>query len=136
MLKQVLRLVCQYLHLNGLEKMATGYFSDLNSLHSGLSLQISVKLLLDIRQDWSPASSAGFKGFLGYKDGNWLKVNASLRVVNSVAISRRVDNSESETDSVLFKHALVGFHLHQEHQKQQQQEQEQPSHQYQQQQSN
>ena len=122
MLKQVLRLVCQYLHLNGLEKMATGYFSDLNSLHSGLSLQISVKLLLDIRQDWSPASSAGFTGFvqynaiMGHHIGNWLKVKASLRVVNSVAISRRVDNSESETDSVLFKHALVGFHLHQEHQ--------------------
>ena len=58
------------LHANGLGKMATGYFSDLNSLHSGLSLQVSVKLLLDIRQDWSPASSEGFTGFVRYNDGS------------------------------------------------------------------
>ena len=52
--------------------MATGYFSDLNSLHSGLSLQVSVKLLLDIRQDWSPASPEGFTGFVRYNAmGGW-----------------------------------------------------------------
>ena len=63
MLKQVVRLA------KGKWGTWLGY-SHLNSLHSGLSLQVSVKLLLDIRQDWSPAPSEGFTGFVGYNDGS------------------------------------------------------------------